>query len=258
MTTTITPTDQITRLRRDTDAEEVARAVYEDVMRLLVTLEHDDWNCVTDCAPWTVADVVRHLVGAAKGHASVREEFRQFFHGARHAREHDGSGLDAMNDLQVREHAHLSGPELIGELDRIWSDAVRGRMARPALVRMVRVPNDSSGSTPSGTGARIKLAHLFDVILTRDVWLHRIDMARAVDRPLTFGPHDRRVVEDVIAEWADRLDTGFDLTIEAPFAARYRAGDGGAHLTFDAIELCRVLSGRASHPSPLFDTKVLF
>ncbi|MEX1272282.1 MAG: maleylpyruvate isomerase N-terminal domain-containing protein, partial [Acidimicrobiia bacterium] len=215
-------------------------------------------NRPTDCAPWTVADIVRHLVGAAKGNASLREEFRQLFHGARHAREHDGSVLDATNNLQVSEHGHLSGPELIGELDRIWSDAVRRRMARSAVVRMVSVPNDSTGSTPSGTGARIKLGHLFDVILTRDVWLHRIDIARAIGRPVTLGPHDRRVIEDVIAEWAERLGTGFDLTIDRPFIARYRAGRGGEHLVFDAIEICRVLSGRASHPSPLFDTKVLF
>ena len=258
MTPTVTPTNQITRLQRDTDAEEVARAVYEDVMGLLLTLEPDEWNRLTDCAPWTVTDMVRHLVGAAKGHASLRETLRQSVHGARHASEHGGSRLDAMNDLQVSEHAHLSGPELISELDRVWSEAVRGRMGRPAVIRMVRVANDTSGSTPSGTGARVKLAQLFDVILTRDVWLHRIDIARAVDRPVTFGPHDRRVIEDVIAEWAERLDNGFDLTIVEPFIARYRAGDGGAHLTLDAIELCRVLSGRASHPSPLFDTKVLF
>lgn len=258
MTATITPTHQITRLRRDTDAEAVARAVYEDVIRLLLTLQPDEWDRPTECAPWTVADMVRHLLGAAKGHASLREELRQFLHAARQARDHDGSNLDAMNDLQIREHAHLSGPELIDELDRVWSAAVRGRMARPELLRRVTVPNDSTGSTPSGTGARIKLGHLFDVILTRDVWLHRIDMCRAIGRPLTFGTHDRRVIEDVIAEWAERLDTGFDLTIDAPFVARYQAKDGGEHLRFDGVELCRVLSGRADHPSPLFDTKVLF
>lgn len=259
MTTTATHITEVPRIRRDSDAEVVARAVYEDLLRLLVTLDTIDWDAVTDCAPWTVADVVRHMVGAAKGHASLREEVRQLRYAAGHAHLFDGSRLDAMNDLHVRDHAHLDGPALIGELDRVWSDAVAGRMSRPGVIRALRVPNDSSGSTPSGSGRRIRLGHLFDVIITRDVWLHRVDIARATGHAMTFAAHDRRIISDVIAEWAERLgDRGFDLTVTGPFEARFVSGDGAETLELDGIEFCRILSGRAQHPSPLFETKVLF
>lgn len=259
MTTTAIHTAAIPRIRRDSDAELMARAVYEDLLRLLVTLDTNDWDAVTDCAPWTVADVVRHMVGAAKGHASLREEMRQFRYAAGHAHLFDGNRLDAMNDLHVRDHSHLDGPALISELDRVWSDAVAGRMSRPGVIRVLRVPNDSTGSTPSGSGKRIRLGHLFDTILTRDVWLHRVDIARATGHVMTFGTHDRRIISDVIAEWAERLDDrGFDLTITGPFEARFVSGDGAETLELDGVELCRILSGRAHHPSPLFETKVLF
>lgn len=256
--TTSTPTDRIVPIRRDTDAEQVGRAVYEDLLRVLVTLEPEDWHLPTECPGWTVADMVRHLLGAAKAHASLREEARQFRHARRHAKDHDGSSLDAMNDLQVREHTHLSGPELVSELDAVWSAALHARLGRPAVLRALRIPNDTSGSTPPGTGRRIRLGHLFDTILTRDVWMHRVDICRAVGRTPTFADHDRRVVEDVIAEWAARVRAGIDLTIPTPYSARYVAGDGKVALEIDGIELCRVLSGRAHHPSPLFETKVLF
>lgn len=259
MTATAIRATDIVRIRRDTDAAVVGRAVYEDLLRLLVALDPDHWERVTDCAPWTVADVVRHMVGAAKGHASLREEVRLMRYAARHAHRYDGSRLDAMNDRQVQDHAHLDGPALIGELDAIWSRAVDARMGRPGVMRMISVPNDATGSTPSGSGRRVNLGHLFDAILTRDVWLHRIDIARAVGHGLTFGPHDRRVIDDVIAEWAERLgERGFVLTVTGPFQARYVSGADGEHLELDGIELCRILSGRAAHPSPLFATKVLF
>lgn len=259
MTTTAIHTTEIPRIRRDSDADPVARAMYEDLLRLLATLETTDWDATTDCAPWTVADVVRHIVGAAKGQASLREEVRQFRYAAGHAHLFDGSRLDAMNDLHIRDHAHLDGPALIGELDRVWSDAVARRMSRQGVTRALRVPNESTGSTPRGSGKRIRLGHLFDTILTRDVWLHRIDIARAIGRAMTFGPHDRRIISDVIAEWAERLgDHGFDLTINGPFEARFVSGDGAETLELDGVELCRILSGRAKHPSRLFETKVLF
>ena len=256
--TPVISTTEIVRIRRDTDAAAIAGQVYDDLLSLLLVLEPHEWDLATECAPWTVADITRHLIGAGKGHASLREQMRQFRHGAKHARAFDGSLLDATNDLQVRDHAHLRGAELVREIDSIRSGAVDGRMSRPAFIRILSVPNDTGGSTPKGTGRRIKLGHLFDTILTRDVWLHRIDICRATRRTPSFGAHDRRIVEDVIAAWAGRLARGFDLTILTPFAGRYVSQGGGEVLDCDGVELCRVLSGRARHPSSLFDTKVLF
>jgi len=43
------------------------------------------------------------------------------------------------------------------------------------------------------------------VILTRDPWMHRLDLAPATDMPLHLtADHDGVIVADVVAEWADR------------------------------------------------------
>jgi hypothetical protein len=47
--------------------------------------------------------------------------------------------------------------------------------------------------------------YLFDTVLTRDTWMHRIDTCRTIDRPPVLTPnHDGALVADVVSEWADR------------------------------------------------------
>ena len=59
------------------------------------------------------------------------------------------------------------------------------------------------------------LGFLFDVILTRDAWMHRTDLARATQTPLDLTPeHDGVIVAGVVEEWADRHGKDFDLTLD--------------------------------------------
>jgi hypothetical protein len=79
--------------------------------------------------------------------------------------------------------------------------------------------------------------------------MHRIDVARATDRELELTPdHDGRIVADVVREWARRHHTPFTLTLTltGPAGGTYVSGVDGEHLTIDAIEFCRTLSGRAT------------
>ena len=42
-----------------------------------------------------------------------------------------------------------------------------------------------------------------DMVWTRDVWMHRIDITRATGRPLVgklTAEHDGRIVADIVAE----------------------------------------------------------
>lgn len=249
----------IVRIRRETDAAEVAAAAYEQLLVLLRRLEPDDWDAPTDCEAWHVADMVRHLVGAARGHGSVPELLRQQLWGARHKRRYDGNALDATNDLQVQDHAHLSPGQLVAELRRLAPRAVRGRLRTPELVRRIDVPMDRTGSTAEGQPATLNLGHLVDAVLTRDVWLHSVDIERAtgvaVDRG---GVPDRRVVEDVVAEWAGRHGQPFELTLTGPAGGRWRRGVGGPALVLDAVECCRQLSGRAPASHPLLAHRLWF
>jgi hypothetical protein len=89
------------------------------------------------------------------------------------------------------------------------------------------------------------LGYLIDVILTRDPWMHRMDIAAATGTapPLTAG-HDGVIVADVVAEWAGRHGKDFELTLTGPAGGTWRAGANGPAWTLDAIDFCRAISRR--------------
>ncbi len=254
---TVRMVEEIPRITRSTDAREVALAAYERLLELLERLEPVDWAAPTECPAWDVAAMVGHLIGAGKAGASVRESVRQQRWGRRHAAAFDGNTLDAVNALQVTDHAGLSREQRLAALRAVAVPAVRGRMRLPALLRRVSVPLDPGGSTAPGMPDRLELGALVDVVYTRDVWLHRVDIARATGRPLDLGPTDARIVADVVAEWAARHGRPFHLTLSGPAGGQFRHGHGGPHLEHDAVEFCRTLSGRAAGEG-LLATRVVF
>jgi uncharacterized protein (TIGR03083 family) len=260
MTATITrDAAMIPRLTRSTDARPVALAVYRQLLELLDELAPDDWGTrLPDCPAWTVADVVGHMIGAARSHASPLEAVRQQWHGRRHAASFDGNALDATNDLQVRDHARLTSDERLATLRTLAPRAVRGRMRVPGPVRRLAVAMPAGGSTPAGTPTRLTLGNLMDAILTRDIWMHRVDIARATGRHLDHDTDtDRRVVEDALAEWAATHGRPFVANLTGPAGGSFRQGAGGEVVELDAVEFCRVLSGRAPAEG-LLATRVLF
>lgn len=245
-----TDIDAISRIETPDEAERIGLAAYAALLDDLHALTPEQWETETVCAPWTVADMVRHLVGAAKANASMREMLRQQIHGARHKRDFGGNALDATNDLQVRDHRHLGHPELLEELTSIYSDSVRVRTHRSRLYDRIDVPVDAGGSTAGGMPAKLSLGRLFRVVYTRDVWLHRFDIARATGRTCHVDDStDRRIVEDVVKEWADRHGRPFDLRLQGRAGGHYRRGGEGPPIELDAVEFCWILSGR-DEPTP--------
>ena len=107
------------------------------------------------------------------------------------------------------------------------------------------------------------IGYLFDVIHTRDPWLHRVDLARATGRPPVLNPdHDGRIVADVVADWARTHHQPFELTLSGPAGGRYTAGTAKAAVPtvpnwLDAVEFCRILSG-PSTGTALLATRVVF
>jgi hypothetical protein len=95
-----------------------------------------------------------------------------------------------------------------------------------------------------GTVETWRMGYIFDVILTRDTWMHRVDISRATGRPHELtAEHDGRLVADVVAEWARRHGRPFTLHLTGPAGGSYASGTG-EELTLDAVEFCRILSGR--------------
>lgn len=236
----------------------MALGVYEKTLALLERLEPHHWGARTDCPDWDVADMVGHLIGAARANASFRELLRQQLWGTRHKKDFDGSDLDAANALQVRDHVALSPEQRIQTLRGLAPKAVQGRMRLPRLLRAIVVPVAASGSAAAGMPTSVSLGHVMDMIYTRDTWMHRVDIARATGLALDLDREvDGRLVEDVVAEWASRHGQPVSLALAGPAGGAFRQGDGGPVLELDAIEFCRVVSGRAPAQG-LLATRVLF
>jgi uncharacterized protein (TIGR03083 family) len=153
-----------------------------------------------------------------------------------------GPMIDAMNALQVRDRADLTPDEIVARFERAVPRSVRARRRMPGLVRRVRLKVD-----PPFEKERWPLSYLMDVIYTRDTWMHRGDVSRATEREVALTPeHDARIVADTVAEWARRHGQSFTLELTGPAGGTFVAGDGGEHIELDAVEFCRILSGRAT------------
>jgi uncharacterized protein (TIGR03083 family) len=216
----------------------LAEEEYRRLLALLADLGDGDWQRPTDCSEWDVRDLVAHLVGNAEMSASMREMRRQQKLGRR--LRPGGPDIDGMTAVQVQERAGVPPEQLVHDLANVAVRAVRARSRIPGLVRAVPIPF----GPPLGTRP---LGYLMGCIYTRDVWMHRIDLARATGRPLRLtADHDGRIVADVVAEWAGTHGQPFTLTLTGPAGGTFARGTGGEAITVDAIEFCRILSGRAT------------
>lgn len=228
--TTTQPVDDVERLRHD-EAGELAAAVNDQLLALLADVDPARWDTPTVCTGWTVDDMVGHLIGACRSMLSLREMLRQQRHGRRHAAEFGGSALDAFNQLQVDDHRHLSPAEKLATLADLAPRAARKRTSLPAPLRAIKVPNPPGGSVPQGAMTGFTLGHLNDVLYTRDAWLHRVDIAAAVGIDARLDSDaDRRLLADVVREWADRHGQPFTLHLDGPAGGRWHRGTGGPQL----------------------------
>ncbi len=89
------------------------------------------------------------------------------------------------------------------------------------------------------------LGYLLDVILTRDPFMHRVDITRAVGAPMPAEPaHEGVIVNDIVTEWADRHGAPYELVLTGSAGGRWSRGRG-ERVELDAFEFCRVVSGRS-------------
>ena len=225
---------------------EVATAELEASIALLERLDDHDWTRPTDCAGWTVHDLVAHLVGQYQAAASLWVFLRR--HRRAHRRYPALSRLDAHNRQQIDDLGGHSGPELVAMLATIGPKAIRARRRVPGLLRRLHIGR----MYPEEPLADDRLSYVLDVLGLRDPWMHRVDLARATGRPLTLGGHDRVVVAQVIADLG-RAWQGPPVLLEltGPAGGRWALGDGSpvATVRADAVAYLRALSGRNDHPA---------
>lgn len=149
-----------------------------------------------------------------------------------------GAFIDVMTALQVEERSTLTHDELLTRLDAVGPRAARFRQRFP--FRRMSLKEEVGGQPETW-----RMACLFDRVLNRDVWMHRVDLARATDRPMELtADHDGRIVADAVADWADRHGRPFTLHLEGTAGGEFVQGEDGEALTLDAVEFCRILSER--------------
>jgi uncharacterized protein (TIGR03083 family) len=233
------------------EAEQLARTEYRRFLDTLRGLDEDGWARPTDCTRWTVKDVAAHIVGETEAFASVREFAHQWRLGPGVCREIGGSHvIDGVNEVQVRDRRALSPAQLIARMADRADAAVRMRARLPRPLRAVPVTFPVVG--------RRSVGYLVDLVITRDVWMHRVDITRAAGATLTLtAEHDGRLVADMVSDWASTHVDPFVLELTGPAGGTYSRGEASAATQVDAVEFLRVVSGRGrgdgllAHPLPL-------
>jgi len=239
MTISATNVEKIPKIGHD-EAMRLAETEYRRLLDVVEQLGEADWRRPTDCQLWDVKALLSHMLGGMEGNASIRESIRQFRLAAKASKSSGRPFIDEMTDRQVREHASLPPAEMASRLRDTAPKALRGRRGMPALMRAMRFN--------PGPPAKAKwtFGFLVDIILNRDNWMHRIDLTRSTENELTItGEHDGRIVADVVAEWARAHGQPFSLILEGAAGGAFVHGQGGEEHRLDAIEFCRILSGRA-------------
>lgn len=189
----------------------------ERFLALVTSLSEDDWEKPTDCPRWNVRQMLAHVTGAAASYARWSEFIRQNnFIVQRPYRASGLSYLDSLNQIQVDDRASATPATLIDELRTVGPRARATRARLPLPLRAIRVPLPALGVVPFG--------YLTDLIYTRDMWMHRLDLCRATGREMVMTPeHDGRIVSLVIRDLGKILAA----TLRNKSIVYHLTGEGG-------------------------------
>jgi uncharacterized protein (TIGR03083 family) len=228
----------------------------EYTLRMLRSLDGEAWSTPTDCPAWDIRAMYQHVLGACEAGASMRENVHQLRRARAYRSQHGGPLEAALSEVQVSERSDLSPAQVVERLATAAPRTVRGRRRTPGLVR-----NHAKMAVDGPVHETWKLGYLIDTIYLRDLWMHRVDSAHALGRPLELSAdHDGRIVADVVAEWGRRHGQPFLIELAGPAGGTYArdpGSPGAQHLSLDAVEFCRTLAGRVP-PSGLLATVVPF
>ena len=174
-------------------AMRLAATEYQRFADTLRSLGPGDWATPTECPGWDVRAIAAHVLGMVEMAASIRETSRQL----KLARSRGGVFIDALTALQVEERAGMTPAQITARFGARAARAARTRRRTPGLIRRRTMPvlQQVGGREEAWT-----IGYLIDVILTRDPWMHRADIARATGTDLVLtAEHDGVLVADVAA-----------------------------------------------------------
>jgi uncharacterized protein (TIGR03083 family) len=157
----------------------------EHTLRLLRSLDVASWASATDCPAWDIRAMYQHVLGACEAGASLRENTRQLRRARAYRRQHGGPLEAALSAVQVSGRAGLSPAQITRRLEAVAPKTVRGRARTPAPIRRY-----ASLKVDGPVHERWKLGYLIDTIYLRDLWMHRVDAARAAGQRLSLDAVD--------------------------------------------------------------------
>lgn len=230
------------------EAGAMATVELERFLTLVESLAPADWDQPTACPLWSVRQMVAHVTGAAAGYARWPEFKRQYgLIAQRSYRKAGFSLLDAINQTQVDDRRATALTDLLTELRDVGPRAITTRKRLPALVRAIYLPLPMLGVVPIG--------YLTDLIYTRDIWMHRLDICRATGREMVqTQEHAGRITALVVRDLGRKLTPKlagqavvYQLTGIAGGA--FRLGKNAspiARITMDVLDFHLQASGRLS------------
>jgi uncharacterized protein (TIGR03083 family) len=229
------------------EAAEMAAVELERFLACVELLAPADWEQPTACTLWNVRQVVAHVTGAAAAYARWSQFKRQTsLFVQRPYRKAGFSLLDALNQIQVDDRSAATPAALIAELREVGPRAIATRKRLPALVRAaIPLPMPVFGVAPLG--------YLTDLIYTRDMWMHRLDICRATGREMVQTPqHDGRITALVVRDLERHLTpklAGQAVVYELTGIAggSFRLGENvspTARITMDVLNFHLLASGR--------------
>ena len=220
----------------------LAATEYARFLDVLRSLSPQEWTLPTCNTGWDVRALAGHVTGMTHMSASLREQWSQTRVANKRA---GGLFIDALTAEQVRRTAHFDTSGLVDRYAALGPKAAGSRKRTPAVIRRRTMPEKFLVNPPEPEAWT--LGYLIDVILTRDTWMHRSDIAEVTGRPMTLTTdHDGVLVADVAAEWAGRHGQPCTLSLTGPAGGSWTWGAGGPSYELDAVEFCRAVSGRGS------------
>lgn len=218
---------------------ELGQQVDRSFLETLRSLSEEEWQTPTVCSPWTVKDVVAHLIGWNEAVLSPTRLMQQAGNGWRTRKDHAGNWLDSTNQFQVDSLATAPPDRVLARFAELTPrfHKVRRRYGRVTAPFPMKEPF---------SGTWVPLRFMFDTIFVRDHFMHHSDVCAATGRDLPVGDAEKRIAHDAFREWAKKAGASVTLDLTGPAGGTFVRGTGETRIRGDAIELCRVLAGRSS------------